>query len=102
MLKVKLASLGSAAVVAVALVACGGGAVPKATVETNAQQALSDMAKQQAPPVTCPGDLDGKVGASEVCAITLDGKVYDVTVKVTSVDGGTAKFDVNVASAPRP
>ena len=75
----------------------------KSEVESQAQSALTASVGQQAPAITCPGDLDAKVGATETCAITLDSKVYDVTVTVTSVDESTnnAKFDVQVAKTPR-
>ena len=84
------------------LAGCGSSVINKADVETGSRQALTDKVGQQAPPVTCPSDLDAKVGASMVCAITLDGKVYDATVQVDSIDGSTAHYNVQVASSPRP
>ena len=38
----------------------------KSEVETQAQSALTASVGQQAPAITCPGDLDAKVGATEV------------------------------------
>ena len=75
----------------------------KAEVETQAAAALTAQVGQQSPPITCPGDLEAKVGVSEVCAITLDSGVYDVTITVTSLDEATdnATFDVKVATQPR-
>jgi hypothetical protein len=76
----------------------------KSEVETQAAAALTAQVGQQSPPITCPGDLEAKVGASEVCAITLDSGVYDVTISVTSFDetSNNATFDVQVATQPRP
>ena len=63
---------------------------------------LTASAGMPSPQITCPSDLRAEVGASMVCSIPLSGKTYDVTVTVTSVEGGKAKFSVVVASAPRP
>ena len=77
--------------------------IPQAEVQTQAAAALTAKVGQESPPITCPSDLDAKVGASEVCTITLDDKVYDVTITVNAIDSSTnqATFDVSVASTPR-
>ena len=89
-----------------ALAACSSsdesvGTLAKGTVETGAMDALTKKTGQQAPQITCPGDMPAKVGASMVCSIPLTNGVYDVTVTVTAVNGTTAQFSVEVASAPR-
>lgn len=89
------------AVLALGLSACSP-VVAKATIESSAVAALTAKQGQQAPPITCPGDMPAVVGTKQVCAITLDGKVYDVTVTITAFDGTTATYDVEVASTPRP
>lgn len=101
----RIASIAAAAAVpALLLVGCSQTKViPQAEVQTQAAAALTAKVGQESPPITCPADLEAKVGASEVCAITLDGKVYDVTITVNSIDSSTDKaiFDVSVASTPR-
>ncbi len=88
-----------------ALAACSSddsvGTLAKGTVETGAMDALTKKTGQQAPQITCPGDMPAKVGASMVCSIPLTNGIYDVTVTVTAVNGTTAQFSVEVASAPR-
>ena len=89
-----------------ALAACSSsdesvGTLAKGTVETGAMDPLTKKTGQQAPQITCPGDMPAKVGASMVCSIPLTNGVYDVTVTVTAVNGTTAQFSVEVASAPR-
>lgn len=84
-----------------ALSACGPKEVPKAEVEKQAMEVLTKTVGQQAPQITCPGNLKAEVGTAMVCSIPLEGKTYDVNVKVTAVDGSNAKFDVAVADKPR-
>ena len=74
--------------------------VPKAEVEKQAMATLTAAVGQQAPQITCPGDLKAEVGATMTCSMPIDGKNVDVNVKVTSVDGSSAKFDVAVADKP--
>lgn len=45
--------------------------------------------------VDCPGDLEGKVGATMTCTLEAGGKTYDTVVKVTAVEGSTVNFDIN-------
>lgn len=73
----------------------------KAEVEQKAMAALTAKTGQQAPQITCPGNLNAQVGAKMVCSIVLDAKTYDVTVTVTQVNGTTAELAVEVAGAPR-
>ncbi len=45
--------------------------------------------------VSCAGDLDGTVGATQDCTATFDdGTDVDVVVTVTSVDGSDVGFDI--------
>ena len=80
---------------------CGENVVPKADVEQNAMKQLTATVGKPSPPITCPSDLNAKVGEKLTCAITLDGKVHDVAVGVTAVDGKDVKYDIEVASKPR-
>ena len=100
-----------AATFALVLAGCsasvGGDVLSKAEVE---KQALTQLANnvgiplEKAPKLTCPSDLDAKVGATMTCALgTPPAAVYDVSIKVTSVDSSTKKanFGVSVAKTPR-
>ena len=89
------------ALTAVGLAGCGSNVISKADVESGSRLALTENAGKQAPPISCPSDLDANVGAKMVCAITLDGNLDDVTVQVASIDGSTARYNVQVADAPR-
>ena len=73
----------------------------KSEVETQAAAALTAQVGQQSPPITCPSDLEAKVGATMVCSTQLDSATYDVTVTITAVEGTNASFDVKVADKPR-
>lgn len=90
------------AIAAVALLAgCGEPEVSKGDVEQTSMKILSASVGKEAPPITCPGNLKAKVGASLTCAMEIDGKTHDVDVKVTSVEGSTANFHVSVSDKPR-
>ena len=85
----------------VGLVGCGGNEVKKEDVEKIAMDQLSANAGKPSPPITCPGNLKATVGTTLVCSMPIDGKTYDVNIKVTSVEGSTAKFDIAVGDKPR-
>ena len=101
-------TLGCIAAISLVLGACsasvsvGTKTIAQDELQTEVQSQLSKTVGKQAPPITCPGDLDAKVDASTTCTLTDSGSTYDVAVKVTSVDGGTAKFDIQVADQPNP
>lgn len=50
--------------------------------------------------VTCPDDLEAKVGATLRCELTEGGDTLGVQVKVTAVEGSNAKFDIQVDDRP--
>ncbi|TFV58552.1 UNVERIFIED_ORG: DUF4333 domain-containing protein [Bacillus sp. AZ43] len=54
------------------------------------------------PDVSCPDDLEAEVGAEARCTLSVpgDSEEYGVTVTVTSVEGDTANFDVQVDDEP--
>jgi len=83
-------------------VSVGTKIVNKDDLQTEVQSQLSKNVGKPAPPITCPGDLDAKVDATMTCTMTDTSGTYDVAVKVTSVDGGTAKYDIQVADQPNP
>jgi hypothetical protein len=89
-----LGALGSTA-------AAATGAVPKAIVESQSAKILAAETGEGLPHVKCPGDLQGRVGASIKCVLTPKGSKlkYPVVVTVNSVSKGTAHFHVQVGQA---
>lgn len=92
----------AAAAITTMLVGCGDQEVKKEDVEKIAMEQLTKNVGKPSPQITCPSSLKAKVGTTMTCAIPLDGKVHDVNVKVTSVEGGSAHFDIEVADKSRP
>lgn len=89
-------------VLPLALTACGGPeAIPAAEVATRAADSLEEQVGTR-PDITCPEDLPAEEGAELRCALTAgdDPAEYGVTVTVTSVEDGTAGFDVVVDDQP--
>lgn len=78
----------------------GSKSISKSDIEQKAATALAAQAHQPTPSVTCPSDLDAKVGATEVCTLTPQGSTEKdpVTVKVSSVSGDTYHLDFSVGS----
>ncbi|HTX97816.1 MAG TPA: DUF1707 domain-containing protein [Mycobacterium sp.] len=54
--------------------------------------------------VSCPGDLDGHVGAFERCSIADNGKRYTADVTVTAVNGGqvSSRDTISEVGSPPP
>jgi hypothetical protein len=77
------------------------GSVPRAVVESQTAKILAAETGQGLPRVKCPGNLQGKVGASIKCVLTPKGSKlkYPVVVTVNSVTKGTAHFHVQVGQA---
>ena len=71
-------------------------------VAPQAENALEEQVGAH-PDIVCPEDLEAEVGAETRCTLTAgdDPTEYGVTVTVTSVDGGQAKFDVEVDREPQ-
>ncbi len=83
-----------------ALSACSGTA--SVSSDDVAQQISDQLAAQvgTAPDsVTCPSDLPAEVGATITCELTADGQTLPVTATVTTVDGSTVNFDIQVADS---
>jgi hypothetical protein len=84
------------------LAACGGSDVLTAdTVAESAEDALEEQIGAR-PDISCPDDVEAKVGEETRCTLTGgdDPTEYGVTVTVTSVDGNNATFDVVVDDEP--
>ncbi len=78
------------------LVACGEAEVQKTDIESIAMKQLTASVGKECPQITCPSNLKAKVGETMTCTMPVDGKPHDVAIKVTSVEGSTAKFDIEV------
>jgi outer membrane murein-binding lipoprotein Lpp len=69
--------------------------LPKDEVANTVAEKLAAQTGQPKPDVSCPKDLEGKVGTTMRCKLTAqDGSSLGVTVKVTSVDGNDIKYDI--------
>jgi hypothetical protein len=84
------------------LAACGTPTLSADDVAKGAEDALEKQVGQR-PDVTCPDDVEAKVGNETRCTLTAEGHAgeYGVTVTITSVKDGTANFDVQVDSQPQ-
>ena len=76
--------------------ACGADVIAESDVEEQTKTQLAATVGQTPDDVDCPDDLEAKEGASMRCTLTAGGDEIGVTVTVTSVDGDTAKFDIEV------
>ena len=92
---------------ALALSACeasvevGGNSVSASEIESQATDSLTKQVGQAPKSISCPEDLDAKVGESETCVLTAtDGTTFDMTATITSVADETAHFDFEVAGKP--
>lgn len=76
--------------------------VSSSELAAQAQAALEETTGGTVPPVSCPSDIEAKVGTSTTCTITDGGQTFDVTLTITSVDESTnsVQFDVQVADEP--
>ena len=93
----------TAAAIALALVAagCGSKTLDRSTVEQGAKDALAETVGRPPESISCPTELDAKVGATERCTLTDHGTRLGMTVRVTRVHGDKANFDVVVDKTPQ-
>ncbi|WP_320783333.1 DUF4333 domain-containing protein [Streptomyces sp. CRN 30] len=91
---------GLAAVAAAALlVGCSSSEpkISKGEVEDTVAEKLAAQMNQPKPDIACPEDLAGEVGTTMRCELTAtDGSTIGLTVKVTSVEDDTVKYDIEV------
>jgi hypothetical protein len=80
----------------------GSGSLSAETVATGAEDALEKQVGER-PDIECPEELPAEVGAETRCTLTAgtDPTTYGITVTVTSVEGDTANFDVEVDEQPQ-
>ena len=86
---------------ALGLAACGPNFLTADAVANGAEDALEAEVGAR-PDVSCPEGLKAEVGATIRCTLAVgeDPHTYGVTVTITSVEGDTAHFDVEVDTEP--
>lgn len=82
-----------------ALAGCGDSTptVKQSTVEDKISSGLEKEVGAKPDDVTCPDDLEGKVGTEMTCTLTAGSDQLDVSVEVTAVEGKKVDFDFEVA-----
>ena len=68
-------------------------ALDRDVLEAQVRSQLTKKNGQQAPPITCPDELDARIGAKTTCTMTGPEGTYSVTVTVTRVDWGNTVLD---------
>jgi hypothetical protein len=100
----KYLAISATAVAGLFLAACSStGTVSASEVADQVRQQLADqfgLPVEEAPKVTCPGDLDAVVDTRITCSLIGTDATYDVAVTVTSVDDERAFFSIAVADEP--
>ena len=91
----------AAPLIVLGMASCGAGTLSASTIEEGAEDALEEQVGFR-PDVTCPEEIPAEVGAETECTLTAgeDPAEYPVSVRVSSVDGDTANFDIEVGDAP--
>lgn len=70
--------------------------VDETQVEDTIRANLAPQITGQIEAVDCPDDLPGEVGETMQCTMTVDGREHKVDVTVTSVEGQTVNFNMEV------
>lgn len=84
------------------LAGCGEKTVSQGEVESQVKASLTEKVGQAPKAITCPSDLPAEVGATMTCTlVATDDSEVDVAVEVTSIDGDTAKFGIEVGTEVR-
>ncbi len=107
--KSSVASLLVTATAALLLAGCTGSIggstpqLPKDKLADTVARKLAATTGRPKPDITCPEDLEGKVGTTTRCTLTGDdGSTLGVTVTVTSVDGSQINFDIKADNKASP
>jgi Domain of unknown function (DUF4333) len=75
----------------------GDNTVSASAAEKQIKTQLAPRLPQPVKSVSCPGDLDSKVGKSENCVLTYEsGQKVQVRVTITKVDGDNVRFNMLV------
>jgi hypothetical protein len=102
----RLRLLAATPLLSLGLAACGlGFGSPDSLTADHVANGAADALEAKVgarPDVSCPEDLAAEVGAETRCTLSVSGDAekYGVTVRVTSVEGDTAEFDVEVDEEP--
>lgn len=88
--------IAAVAVLAGGVLAGCSSAVPQADVEEQISSLLEKELGAAPEDVSCPEDLNAEKGQKMTCTTDVEGIEYDVEVVVTSVEGDTANFDIEV------
>jgi hypothetical protein len=94
-----LLTSGAAVILAASAGACSvpvssSHAVSKSDVQNQIATKMTDAAGNKPSSVSCPNDLDAKVGTQVNCTMKVKDQTYGVNVTVTSIDGSDVKFDM--------
>jgi hypothetical protein len=101
----RLALMTASVAVAGGVAGCGTSTVGSSDVADRGKSALNQQLAAQGRPeriltVSCPNDLDAKVGASEACPATgTGGAKFNLIAKVTGISGSTASLSFGLAPA---
>jgi hypothetical protein len=88
--------IAAVAVLAGGVLAGCSSAVPQADVEEQISSLLEKELGTAPEDVSCPEDLNAEKGEKMTCTATIEGTEYPIAVNVTSVEGDTANFDIEV------
>lgn len=70
--------------------------VNEAQLEERISTLLTEKVGQKPDEIDCPAGLPGKVGKTLECTLTAGSDQLGVTVTVTSIEGSTVNFDIDV------
>ena len=84
---------------------CSGGIevnrqIAKADLEKGIADALQQSVGQRPDAITCPGPINAKQGEQMRCQLAAGSTKYGLTATIKSVEGGNAKYDVQVDGKP--
>lgn len=92
---------GIAIVTAAALAGCGGTpSISQETLQNSVSSSLEKSVGTKPEKIECPGKLAAKVNEATRCVLSHKGKKYGVAVRVKSVKGSNANFDIKVDDKP--
>ena len=88
-------------ILALGLAGCGAGTLEAGTIEEGVADSLEEQVGVR-PEISCPEDIPAEEGAETECTLTAgeDPAEYPVSVRVSSVEGDTANFEIEVGDAP--
>jgi Domain of unknown function (DUF4333) len=94
---------GSAVLLVLGAVACGGGDGAGDLARDDVASTIGAQLQEQgvqAEDVSCPEDLPAEVGRSVRCEFVVDGQPVDAVATVGSVEGETVRYDIRTEARP--